>query len=457
METTILIIDDEENMLHMLSVALSRHGYRVSCASNGAVACDIIKKETFDIILCDLKMPGMSGLEFLKIIHENGVESVIIMMSAFATVDTAVEAMKLGAYDFVTKPFKVDEILCVLQKVQELNILKTENIQLKRQIQLLQGPQEFGEIVGSSQAILNVISQAKRVALYDTPVLIVGESGTGKELFAKGIHATSPRRSKPFIAVNCGSIPENLLESEFFGYVKGAFTGADKGKDGLLVAADGGTLFLDEIAELPLALQVKLLRVLQEKEFRPIGATEQRKVNVRIIAATAKVLSDEVQAGHFRQDLYYRLNVVQLSLPPLRERHGDIRLLVNYFLQKFSRKMGIEKSHVSKDAWKLLECYRWPGNVRELENVIEYGIIYSFDGAIEVESLPSTVSGQPFDVFQDLLQVESIKEGKVVLERLLIRKALDKADGNKTHAAELLEISYPSLLSKIREYKIGEE
>ena len=441
----------------MLSAALSRHGYRVACASDGAVGLTIAKEQTFDIILCDLKMPGMSGLDFLIKAKEKDIESVVVMMSAYATVDTAVEAMKLGAYDFVTKPFKVDEILCVLQKVNEIKTLKKENIQLKKQLHSLQGLKGFGAVIGESEAIREVITFAKRVAVYDTAVLLLGESGTGKELFAKGIHAESPRREKPFIAVNCGSIPEHLLESEFFGFHKGAFTGANRDKQGLLVAASGGTLFLDEIAELPQALQVKLLRVLQEKEIRPIGATTQQRIDVRVIAATSKDLASEVEAGTFRQDLFYRLNVVQLVMPPLRERYGDIRLLVNYFLKKICKTMGVSVPMVNADAWKILEDYEWPGNVRELENALEYSVICSIDGVIEMSSLPDSLTKKNLEnaSAQYLPQTDSIKEGKVLLEKHLIRKALEKAGGNKTHAAELLEISYPSLLSKIREYGIG--
>lgn len=454
MKRRLLIIDDEENMLHMLHAYLSRQGYAVDCALNGYVGLELACKQRFDVILCDLKMPVMDGIEFLRNVTEEGIDAVIIMMSAYATVDTAVHAMKLGAYDFISKPFKPDEVLCTLKRVEELESLRNENVILKERLDALRESNGFGRIIGNSKAITRVISLAKRVAKYDTPVLLVGESGTGKELFARGIHAESPRCNRDFVAVNCGSIPENLLESEFFGYVKGAFTGAEREKTGLFVAANGGTLFLDEIAELPLQLQVKLLRVLQEKEIRPVGATRHIAVDVRVIVASAKNLDSEIRAGRFREDLFYRLNVVQLLLPPLRERVGDVRLLIDNFLRVFSKRNEVKILSISKDAWKVLEGYLWPGNIRELANAIEYATIYARGSTVMVSDLPPALIDQARDGGQAILHTESMKVGKMLLEEYLIRKALEKFDGNKTRAAEALEISYPSLLSKIRSYKL---
>lgn len=454
MKRKVLIVDDEENMLHMLHAYLSRKGYQVHGCLNGASALKLACNQHFDVILCDLKMPVMDGIEFLRKATEERIGSVIVMMSAFATVDSAVEAMKLGAYDFISKPFKPDELLCVLKRVEELELLRSENVQLREQLRTFQAVSGFEQIVGKSKAITDVISLAQRVAQYDTPVLLVGESGTGKEMFARGIHNGGPRRERPFVAVNCGSIPQNLLESEFFGYVKGAFTGADRDKKGLFAAANYGTLFLDEVAELPLQLQVKLLRVLQEKEVRPLGATSHRAIDVRVIAATAKPLDEEVRSGRFREDLYYRLNVVQLLLPPLRERAGDIRLLAGHFLQIFSKRKGSDVLSVAAEVWKVMEEYHWPGNIRELENAIEYATIYATGNTVRMSDMPSGLIEGTGEGGQAILDTESIKVGRMLLEEYLIRKALEKFNGNKTRAAEALEISYPSLLNKIRSYNL---
>lgn len=452
---SLLIIDDEANMLDMLSASLRREGYQITTAVDGRQGLRYAGSNSFDFILCDLKMPLMDGLQFLEEAKIQKIDATIIMMSAFANVDTAVQAMKFGAYDFITKPFKLNEIVCILEKAAERVRLKKENQHLRQKVEELEKGRGFAEIVGESKAITDILGLAKRVAGHDTTVLITGESGTGKELVARGIHQCSRRSGGPFVTINCGAIPENLLESEFFGYMKGAFTGADSDHKGLFEAAAGGTLLLDEIGELPLELQVKLLRVLQEREVRPLGANINRKIDVRVLAATAKNLSDEVQQGHFRQDLLFRLNVVELKIPALRERPGDIPLLIHSFIETESRKMEIHIKGVTHGALALLSNYPWTGNVRELKNVLEHAIIFAENGWISSESLPEKMSTTECTQQEKLLpDTFSIKEGKVFIESHLIAKALAKTNGNKSQAAELLEISYPSLLSKIKEYNL---
>jgi two-component system response regulator AtoC len=442
-------------MLDMLSAFLRKEGYQVITAVDGRQGLEYAIAKAFDFILCDLKMPVMDGLQFLEEIKSRKVEATIIMMSAFATVDTAVQAMKIGAYDFITKPFKLDEVLCILEKAAERVQLKKENLHLREKVRELEENNGFAAIIGSSQTLQNVLNLARRVAGHDTTVLITGESGTGKEMVARGIHQLSSRSIGPFVSINCGAIPANLLESEFFGYMKGAFTGADSDHKGLFESAGGGTLMLDEVGELPLELQVKLLRVLQEREVRPLGASKSRKINVRVLAATAKNLTDEVERGHFRQDLLYRLNVVELKIPALRERTGDIKLLVNSFISTESGKMNIQIKGITQGALALLNSYSWPGNVRELKNVMEHAIIFADNGWISSESLPEQICNADSQPVESVLpDAFSIKEGKVFIESYLIAKALAKTNGNKSQAAELLEISYPSLLSKIKEYDV---
>ena len=416
----------------------------------------LLQKQEFDFVLCDIKMPNMDGMSFLKAAASAGHSATIIMMSAFGTVDTALEAMKNGAYDYISKPFKADEIVLVLKKAAERERLRQENILLKKRIAGLEGSLGLGTMIGKSKVMQEVFLLADRVAGHTTTVLITGESGTGKELVARGIHNNSPRAAKPFVAINCGSIPENLIESEFFGYVRGAFTGADRDKKGLFEEANRGTLFLDEIGELPLSMQVKLLRVLQEHEIRRVGSAKNNKVDVRIVAATAKTLAEEVQAGRFREDLFYRLNVINVHIPPLRERAGDIPLLCDFFVEKFAAQMDSARVQgVSPAAVKLLMRHPWPGNVRELENVIERAVILADKNVILPENLPDKLGGQKHDRrLDDILGTLSIKKGRKMLEQRLISRALESTAGNKSRAAQLLEISYPSLLSKIKEYGV---
>lgn len=453
--SNILLVDDEANMLDMLSAFLRKEGYTVITAENGRQGVEYAAAKQFDYIFCDLKMPEMDGLQFLEVIKSREIHSTVIMMSAFATVDIAVKAMKIGAYDFITKPFKLDEILCIIEKAAEREQLKTENRRLKKKVLEMEQGEGFSDIVGESKEIKELVNSARRVAGYDTTVLITGESGTGKELIARGIHQLSTRKKGPFISINCGAIPENLLESEFFGYQKGAFTSAESDRKGLFEAADNGTLFLDEIGELPLGLQVKLLRVLQEREIRPLGANRSKKINVRIVTATAKNLASEVEQGIFRKDLLFRLNVVELNIPPLRERLGDIPLLIDSFMAKKAAVMNIKIKGITPEALAAFCSYSWPGNVRELQNVLEHSMIFAKGGWINSDCLPQPIQrsrGKQAEYV--LFDTFSIKEGKAAVEKYLIKKALRHTKGNRTQASDLLEISYPSLLSKIKEYGI---
>jgi two-component system response regulator AtoC len=453
----ILVIDDEANMRHMLAALLSGKGYTVETASDGKVALESLERQKFDFVLCDIKMPKMDGMAFLQSAVQEGFEVTIIMMSAFGAVDTAIEAMKNGAYDYISKPFKADEIVLVLKKAEERERLRAENVVLRKKIAGLEQKSGLDKMIGKSRVMQELFELADKVARHLTTVLITGESGTGKELVARGIHNKSPRCKKDFVAINCGSIPENLLESELFGYVKGAFTGADRDKVGLFEVANGATLFLDEIGELPLSMQVKLLRVLQEQEIRRIGAASPAKIDVRVIAATSKNLADDVRHGRFREDLYYRLNVVELHVPPLRERAEDIPLLSNHFINVFASSLDIEPIEgISSAAMKLLLTYHWPGNVRELENAMERAVVLTNHQQVRPENLPEKISGRSYGRrLDDILCTFSLKEGRKILEQRLISRALEATAGNKSRASELLEISYPSLLSKIKEYELS--
>ncbi len=453
MAASLLIIDDEENMRHMLKAMLARSGYAIELAANGVEGLEIVRQRGFDYILCDIRMPEMDGMEFIKQAKNLLSETTVIMMSAYGTVDLALEAIKNGAYDFISKPFKTDEVLLTLKKAAEREALKRENSRLKKEIVSIRQGQGFGKMIGKCQAMQELFELATKVAQYDSSVLITGESGTGKELVAKGIHYNSQRVEKELVAVNCGSIPSSLMESEFFGHTRGAFTGAERDKRGLFEVADGGTLFLDEIGELPLQMQVKLLRVLQEREIRPIGSNSTKKVDVRVIAATAKDLYEEVELGNFRQDLLFRFNVVECRLPPLRERHGDIPILINHFIKRFRAVLNSKVKGVDKKVLSLLSQHKWPGNIRELENVIEHAMIYAENENIQPKNLPERLHYPDRTIPEmSLMNTYSLKEGKVLLEKQLIVKALASTKGNKSKASLLLEISYPALLSKIKEY-----
>ena len=451
----ILIIDDEENMRHMLQTMLTRYGYSIFTAKDGADGLEKITDDQFDFVLCDVKMPRMNGMEFLKAGRDRLFSTTVIMMSAFGSIDMAIEAMKLGAYDFVSKPFKNEEIRLTIKKAEERERLTKENIELKDRIRRIGGSLSFGNMVGRSPIIQTVFSVALKVARFDSTVLITGESGTGKELVAQGIHRESDRRSSPMVPVNCASIPESLMESELFGHVKGAFTGADKDKKGLFEIAEGGTLFLDEIGDIPVSLQPKLLRVLQESEIRPVGGGQSRAVDIRVIAATSKDLEKEMASGHFREDLFYRLNVVPITLPPLRHRPEDIPLLCKFFINRFNKSLGSSIMNISSASMTGLMQHDWPGNIRELENAIERAIVLADGSTLELENFVfgkggasnPDPTGSGYDGF-------SLKAAKAELEDKMIRKALTATGGNRTHAANMLEISHPSLLSKIKLYGI---
>ena len=451
----VLIIDDEESFRHMLSVILVKESYEVETSANAEEGLRKAAVSVFDQILCDIRMPGMDGLAFLREIKKTGIETTIIVMSAYGTADIAIEAMKLGAYDYISKPFKPDEIILTLRKAEEREQLRRENQLLRKEVAR---EYSFENIVSKNEKMQKIFDVIKKIAQYKSTVLITGESGTGKELVARALHYHSERSQGPFLPINCGAIPENLLESELFGHAKGAFTDAIRTKKGLFEEADGGTLFLDEIGELPGQLQVKLLRVLQEGEVRRIGESKSIQVDVRIVSATVKDLVKEVNEGRFREDLFYRLNVLPIHIPPLRKRKEDIPLLIHHFINKYNEAMNKNVAGVDQKALEALMNYKWYGNVRELENTIERAIVLTDQDHIGVENLPVEVQD-----FKGELQLEvfsdeecSIKKASKTLEINLIKKALRKTKGNHTHAARVLEISHRALLYKIKEYGIVE-
>ena len=455
-ERKLLIIDDEENMRHMLQALVSRHGYQVETAAGVEEALAAIGSRHFDFILCDVRMPGMDGMDFLAGGGGRLQNSTVIMMSAFGSIDTAIEAMKAGAYDFISKPFKADEVIMALRKAEEREALRRENRRLKQEISEIKGVGGFSRIITNNAEMLALIGLAGKVARYDSTVLITGESGTGKELVARGIHEASPRRERPFIAINCGGIPETLLESELFGFVKGAFTGADRSHKGLIEEAEGGTLFLDEVGELPLSLQVKLLRVLQEREIRPLGTAASRKIDVRILGATARDLAQEIRQGRFREDLFFRLNVIHIQIPPLRQRQADISLLCQHFLEKLDLEMDVGRRMLSPEVMALFDQYDWPGNVRELENIIHRCAVIADDQTIRVEHLPQHMQGGASRAHDERDGCGlSLKQAQEAVEKKYIADALRETGGNRLQASKILEMSYPSLLSKIKKYGLS--
>ncbi len=446
----VMIVDDEESLRHMLSVILKMEGYEATAFADASKALKALSSDDFDFILCDIRMPQMDGLEFLRSLKKGGSDDhTVIMMSAYGTIDTAIECMKLGAYDYISKPFKADEIILTLKKAEEREKLKRENRRLKEE-----AARRFDvkNIITVDARMLEILELVKKVASYTTSVLIGGESGTGKELIARALHTCGERAGGPFVAVNCGAIPGPLLESELFGHVKGAFTDARRDKAGLFEEAGGGTIFLDEVGELPMDLQVKLLRVLQEGEVRRVGGTKSLKIDTRVVAATLKDLPEEIKKGGFREDLYYRLNVIEIALPPLRERPGDIDKLARHFTTLYAKKFRKEVKGLSPEALEALQKYTWPGNVRELENVIERAMILEEADLIEKSSLPMGVSSPRADSSMASSVGLSIKKAHEAMERDFIKRALEVTKNNKTRAAELLEISQRALLYKIKTY-----
>ena len=453
-----LVVDDERSMREFLEIMLTKEGYTVQTAANGREALAQARKELFDLAILDIRMPKMDGIETLSQLKEISPETVVLMITAYASTDTAIQAMKRGAYDYITKPFKIEEIKMTIRKALENKNLQAENLLLR---QVVEDRYRLGNIIGSSHKMLQVFELVKKISPTKTNVLISGESGTGKELVAKAIHYNSPRKDSPFVVLNCGAIPENLLESELFGYMRGAFTGAISNKRGLFEAADGGTVFFDEIGELPLPMQVKLLRVIQDREFTRVGGTEPIRVDVRIVSATNKDIEEAVRKGEFREDLFYRLNVIQLRLPNLRERRDDIPLLAQHFLRLFTDELEKDIRQISPEAMKLLMSYNYPGNVRELQNIIERAVALESSDILTVQNLSSYIE-EKRDLTQTGLNLEIPREGidleQIVanLEKTLILKALEKTKGIKKKAAELLHINFRSMRYRLEKYGLSD-
>lgn len=458
MKSKILVVDDEESIREFLEIMLKKEGFEVTLAEDGAKAKELLAKKSFDMVISDLQMPNVTGIELLKHVKDSYPETVFMMITAFGTTETAVEAMKMGAYDYLTKPFKIDEVRMNVHNALRTRELEVENRSLKK---VLVKEYSFQNIVGNSQAMHAIYDLIKRVSQAPTNVLVTGESGTGKEVVAKAIHYNGPLKDKPFVTINCGAIPENLMESEMFGHKKGSFTGAVSDKAGLFEVADGGTLFLDEVGELPLTIQVKLLRAIQERVIRRVGATDDMKVDVRIIAATNRNLEEMVQKGGFRQDLFYRLNVINIKTPSLRERKDDIPLLAQHFLKKYNERLSKAITGISQEAMDILKGYDYPGNVRELENLIERTVALEAGATILPESLPpmvNTISGRKMASSHEIeIGQDGIDLDKVIgqIEKELIIKAIHSTNGVKKKAAKLLHISFRSMRYRIEKYGLG--
>jgi two-component system response regulator PilR (NtrC family) len=457
MPERLLVVDDEPSMREFLEIMLSQDGYEVRTAASGEEGLKLYKSEEPDLILTDVKMPGMSGLDLIKHIHSQDPALPVIAVTAYASADDALRAVREGAYDYLSKPFQIEDLRIIIRNALEARRLRIENQELKKSIQ---GFDNFSHMVGISPQMQEIFQFIEKVAPSKASVLIIGESGTGKELIAKAIHKNSPRCDKPFIAINCTAIPENLLESEMFGHQRGSFTGALANKPGLVELAHTGTLFLDEVGEIPISIQAKLLRFLQEHEFRRVGGTDEKKIDVRIIAATNKKLEFEMEKGNFREDLYYRLNVIRIRVPPLREREKDVPLLVNHFLRKFCTEQGKDITKVSSLALRVLCNYQYPGNVRELENIIERCVTLEQSDQLTAQHLPPKLTQSEgaaceiaeLDIPSDGIELDRTLEN---LERKLINRALEITGGNRSRAARLLGISFRSL--RYRLVKLGME
>ncbi|MBW1909227.1 MAG: sigma-54-dependent Fis family transcriptional regulator [Deltaproteobacteria bacterium] len=442
----ILFVDDEREILSVVENFLSPQGYRLTVVDNGLKALELIKEKNFDIVFTDLNMPEFSGLELLTAIKEYRPETEVIIVTGYGTIESAIKAVKFGSYDYLLKPIKLERIKILIDRIIEKKKLQNENIFLKKR---LKERYKYDELIGISPKMQEIYEIIDRISLSSPIVLIQGESGTGKELVARVIHKNSDRKDKPFIPVNCGAMVEGLLESELFGYVKGAFTGAFSDKIGLFEAAQGGTIFLDEIAEITPALQVKLLRVLQERKIRPVGDTRESDIDVRVITATNRDVEEAVKSGALRKDLFYRVNVVSIKLPLLVERKEDIPLLINHFLSKFSAMSKRRVVGVSPDAMDILLNYHWPGNVRQLENMIERAFALGIDETIQLGDLPPEIRGSK-ETSETKKPVYALRENEIVL----IKRALRETNGNKAEASKLLGINITTLYRKIERYGV---
>jgi two-component system, NtrC family, response regulator PilR len=454
----ILVVDDEESIREFLEIMLKKENYDVTTAEDGAQALDVLKKRSFDLVISDLQMPNMTGMELLRQVRDTAPTTLFMMITAFGTTESAVEAMKMGAYDYLTKPFKIDEVRIIVGNALRSQALEVENRSLKKE---LVREYSFQNLIGNSEPMHKVFEMIRRVSQAPTNVLVTGESGTGKEVIAKAIHYNGPLKDKPFVPINCGAIPESLMESEMFGHKKGSFTGAVMDKVGLFEAADGGTIFLDEVGELPLSIQVKLLRAIQERVIRRVGSVEDTPVGVRIIAATNRELDDMVASGTFRQDLFYRLNVINIHAPSLRDRRDDIPILAAHFLKKYNERLGKSVVGISAEAMEMLKKYQYPGNVRELENVIERTVALESGATILPESLPpfvNTPSGRKMASSHEIqVTDEGLDLDKVVgqIEKEILVKAIHTAGGVKKKAAKLLNITFRSMRYRVEKYNLG--
>lgn len=453
----ILVVDDERSMRELLAIVLKREGYEVHLAENGRMAIEHLQRGAIDLLISDIKMPDMSGVEVLRAAKKSDPDVLAIMITAFASTETAVEAMRLGACDYLSKPFDIDLLKMKVREKVENRRLRQENVLLKRHLGL---PHQFADIIGRSEAMLEVFKMIEAIAKTSSTILLTGESGTGKGLVAQAIHYHSLRRDKPMVSLNCGAMPENLLESELFGHMRGAFTGADVNKKGLLEAAEKGTIFLDEIGEMSPVMQVKLLRVLQERRFRRVGGLEELQADIRVIAATNQDLTKAVAEGRFREDLFYRINVIPIVLPPLRDRREDIPLIAEHVLAKYAEQMQKPITGISRGAMDLLTAHGWPGNIRELENVIERAVALETTPSVLVESLPATIrngaaargaAAQSSELPDHGFDLEAhVKE----IERGYIAQALKRANGVQVRAAELLGMSFRSFRYYVKKYNL---
>ena len=450
-EPTILVIDDEQSMVENLTVLLQRQDFQVVSALSGEEGLEKFEEDGADIVLTDVRMPRMDGVEVLEAIRERSPDTPVVLMTAQASLKSAIRAVNLGATHYIQKPFENEELLAVLRRSLDWGEIRRENRGLKRELQKREAREAFRP-VGKAKGFIEALEMAEAVADSESTVMIRGESGTGKEVFARYIHSLSPRSDHRFVSLNCAALPENLLESELFGHEEGAFTGATQDKEGLFVAASGGTFFLDEVGEMAPATQVKLLRVLQQREVVPVGSTEPVQVEVRLIAATNRDLEQDIKEGRFREDLYYRLNVISLELPPLRDREEDIPLLAEHFLERLAEQRGEEPKEVSAEALEVLADYRWPGNVRELENVLERAVVLTDRDVIGPDVLPDELSEpEPRPVVREAPPENPTLE---VIERAYIEHVLRAEDGNRTQAAETLGIDPSTLYRKIKRYDL---